>query len=66
MLANSLGATGQNYYVRELLDKFDVMGNFANWFARGLIDTSQIVFYLGGVAFFLFLTGVSLSSRRIA
>ncbi|MFN8824820.1 MAG: ABC transporter permease [Planctomycetota bacterium] len=66
MLANNLGAAGQNYYVRELLDKFDVMGNFANWFARGLIDTSQIVFYLGGVAFFLFLTGVSLSSRRIA
>lgn len=61
-----LGELAQNYYVRELLDKFDVMGNFASWFARGLIDTSQIVFYLGGIAFFLFLTVVSLSSRRIA
>lgn len=65
MLANSLGAAGQNYYVRELIDKFDVNGNFDNWFARGLIDTSQIAFYVGGIAFFLFLTGISLSSRRI-
>jgi hypothetical protein len=33
---------------------------------RGLIDTSQVAFYVGGIAFFLFLTGISLSSRRIA
>jgi len=66
LLQAQLGPLAQNYYVRELLDKFDVMGNFASWFARGLIDTSQVVFYLGGVAFFLFLTVVSLSSRRIA
>ncbi|MCU0866272.1 MAG: ABC transporter permease [Planctomycetes bacterium] len=57
---------GSNYYVRELLDKFDVMRNFSEWFARGLIDTSQIVFYLGGIAFFLFLCTISLSSRRLA
>jgi hypothetical protein len=66
MLANNLGAAGQNYYVRELLDKFDVMGNFANWFARGLIDTSQVAFYVGGIVFFLCLTGISLAARRIA
>ena len=65
ILAAQLGATAQNYYVRELLDKFDVMGNFGNWFARGLIDTSQVAFFVGGIAFFLFLTGISLSSRRI-
>lgn len=61
-----LGEWGQNYYVRELLDKLDVMRNFSEWFARGLIDTSQVAFYVGGIAFFLSLTGISLASRRIA
>jgi ABC-2 type transport system permease protein len=65
-LSAQLGEAGQNYYLRELLDKLDVMRNFTEWFARGLIDTSQIAFYLGGVLFFLFLTTVSLSSRRVA
>lgn len=61
-----LGELGSNYYVRELLDKLDVMRNFSEWFARGLIDTSQVAFYVGGIAFFLGLTGISLASRRIA
>ena len=65
-IAAQLGEWGQNYYVRELLAKIDVMNNFGQWFARGLIDTSQVAFYLGGIAFFLFLTGIGLSSRRIA
>jgi len=65
-IAAGIGEAGQNYYVRELLDKFDVMRNFSDWFSRGLIDTSQVVFYVGGVAFFLFLTTVSVSSRRVA
>lgn len=56
----------QNYYVRELMAMIDVAGNFGQWFARGLIDTSQVVFYIGGIGFFLFLTGISLASRRIA
>lgn len=56
---------GDGYYVRELLDKLDVMRNFSEWFARGLIDTSQVAFYVGGILFFLFLTTVSLSSRRV-
>jgi ABC-2 type transport system permease protein len=55
-----------SYYLRELLEKLDVMRNFNEWFARGLIDTSQVVFYAGGMLFFLFLTTVSLSARRIA
>lgn len=66
MLASNLGPLAQEYYVRELLDKLDVMRNFNEWFARGLIDTSQIAFYLGGITFFLCLTGISLASRRIA
>lgn len=65
MLGGALG-NDTNYYVRELIDKLDVMRNFSEWFARGLIDTSQIVFYLGGIGFFLFLTTISLSSRRLA
>jgi hypothetical protein len=52
--------------VRELLEKCSVMTNFSEWFARGLIDTSQVVFYLGGIGCFLFLATVSLSSRRVA
>lgn len=54
------------YYARELMNKLDVYGNFSGWFARGLIDSSQVVFYLGGIAFFLFLTWISLTSRRLA
>ncbi|MCR9244153.1 MAG: ABC transporter permease [bacterium] len=65
-LPAQLGELGQNYYVRELLDKFDVMRNFSEWFARGLIDTSQVAFYISGIAFFLFLTVVSVASRRVA
>jgi ABC-2 type transport system permease protein len=66
LIATELGELSQQYYVRELLDKLDVMRNFSEWFARGLVDTSQIVFYLGGITFFLCLAGISLASRRIA
>ena len=65
-LAVWLGDLARNYYVRELLDRLDVMRNFSEWFARGLIDTSQVVFFVGGIVFFLGLTGISLASRRIA
>lgn len=66
MLAQRVEQWGDNYYLRELFGKLDVMGNFRDWFARGLIDTSQVAFYLGGIACFLFLTTVSLASRRFA
>ena len=66
MLRSAFGSASQDYYVRELLTKLDVYGNFSNWFARGLIDTSQVAFYLGGIGFFLFLTWTSLTSRRMA
>ena len=52
--------------VAQLFEKFDVLGNFNIWFARGLIDTSQIWFFVGGTLFFLFLTVLSLGSRRFA
>lgn len=57
---------GIGYYVTELYQKLQVMDHFGNWFARGLIDTSLIVFYLGGAAFFLVLTSLSLQSRRVS
>lgn len=65
-IGGQLGELAQHYYVRELLQKLDVSRSFSEWFARGLIDSSQIAFYVGGMLFFLFLTTVSLSSRRIA
>ena len=33
-------------------------------FTRGLIDTSHIAFYVGGAAFFVFLTVKSLEARK--
>jgi ABC-2 type transport system permease protein len=66
MLRSAFGSASNDYYVRELLTKLDVYGNFSNWFARGLIDTSQVAFYIGGIGFFLFLTWTSLTSRRMA
>ena len=65
-LAQYAGELRESYYVRELLAKLDVYGNFSNWFARGLVDTSQVAFYVGGIGFFLFLTWTSLTSRRLA
>ncbi len=66
MLAAALGDKGESFYVRELITKLDVTRNFGDWFARGLIDTSQLVFYVGGIAFFLFLTAASVSARRVS
>jgi ABC-2 type transport system permease protein len=66
MVRQELGEGVNSYYVEELLAKLDVMGNFAQWWARGLVDTSQIWFYAGGTMFFLFLTVLSFSARRVA
>jgi ABC-2 type transport system permease protein len=65
-VAAQLGDLATNFYVRELIEKLDVMRSFGDWFARGLVDTSQVAFYVGGITFFLFLTTISLTSRRIA
>lgn len=54
-----------NFHVRELYDKLNVGDHFNHWFARGLVDTSQIAFFVGGIAFFLFLTVLSLQWRRV-
>ncbi|MEM7202588.1 MAG: ABC transporter permease [Planctomycetota bacterium] len=51
-------------WAETLLEQINVADHLTNWFARGLVDTSQIVFYLAGTAFFLFMTVKSLESRR--
>jgi ABC-2 type transport system permease protein len=51
-------------FVQTLLAQANVFDHLSNWFARGLIDTGQVVFYLGGILFFLFLTVKSLESRK--
>ena len=51
-------------WVRTLIEQSNVSDHLANWFTRGLVDTGQVAFYLAGAAFFLFLTVLSLGSRR--
>ena len=51
-------------WVRTLADQLNVLSHLQHWFTRGLVDTSQIVFYVAGTLFFLFLTYKSLESRR--
>ena len=65
MLGSLMGSTVSESYVgRVLLQQMNVGDHLGNWFSRGLVDTSQIVFYLGGCLFFLFLTVKSLESRK--
>ena len=51
-------------WVQVIYQHVNVFDHLSNWFARGLVDTSQVVFYLGGSMFFLFLTVKSMESRR--
>ena len=65
MIGGQLGATGaESYTSRVLLAQINVLDHLGNLFARGLVDSSQVVFYLGGSLFFLFLTVKSLESRK--
>lgn len=51
-------------WVRTLVEQINVFDHLQSWFTRGLIDTSQIAFYVAGTLFFVFLTVKSLESRR--
>jgi ABC-2 type transport system permease protein len=53
-----------SYFMRMLHEQINVIGHLGNWFGRGLIDSSQVMFYLGGTLFFLFLTVMTLGSRK--
>ncbi len=65
LLRGYIGDPKEHPYLAQLVDKLDVNGNFQQWFARGLIDTSQIWFYVGATTFFLFLCVQSFSARRV-
>jgi len=51
-------------WVETLVEQINVYDHLNNWFSRGLIDSSQVVFYVAGTFFFLFLTVKSLESRK--
>ncbi|NQW24184.1 MAG: ABC transporter permease [SAR202 cluster bacterium] len=55
------GAVGGG--VGEIIGEMGLRGHFSD-FARGVIDTTNIVYYLSVIAFFLFLSIRSLESRR--
>jgi ABC-2 type transport system permease protein len=51
--------------------KSETLGYFNLWdhmeeFARGVVDTRRVVYYVSATAFFLFLTTISLSAKREA
>jgi ABC-2 type transport system permease protein len=50
--------------VQPVVAQVNVVEHLQAWFFRGLLNTGQIVFYLGGTAFLLFLTTRSLEARR--
>lgn len=57
-------AARESHFVRTLLEQLNLYDHLSNWFTRGLIDTSHIAFYVGGAAFFVFLTVKSLEARK--
>lgn len=57
-------AAARYSFVEILLEQTNVFDHLQSWFSRGLIDTSQVVFYLGGTLFFLFLTVKAVESRK--
>lgn len=64
-LGPTVAEYGNDFYALQVLyEKLMVLDHIGNWFGRGLVDTSQVVFYVGGTVFFLFLTALSLGSRR--
>jgi ABC-2 type transport system permease protein len=50
--------------VRALVGQISVNDHLSDWFARGLVDSGHIVFYVSGTVYFLFLTTLSLEARR--
>ena len=53
-----------SYFVRMLHEQTNVIDHLGNWFGRGMVDSGKVMFYVGGTLFFLFLTVMSLGSRK--
>lgn len=65
LLLPSVALLSEDYpFVVTLFSQIHVMDHLQSWFSRGLIDTGRCAFYVTGVAFFLFLTTISLEARR--
>lgn len=54
----------ESHFLRTVVDQLNVLEHLGNWFMRGLIDTSQVAFYVGGTLFFLYLTVKALEARK--
>ncbi len=54
------GADPSRQTIIDYLNMWDHMDEFA----RGIVDTRRLVYYLSGMAFFLFLSTVVLSSKK--
>lgn len=57
---NSMSMSGSS---KEVLDYLSLIGHYEN-FVKGVIETKSVVYYLSFIAAGLFLTGVSLESRK--
>ncbi len=57
---NSMSMSGNK---KEVLDYLSLIGHFGD-FVKGVIDTKAVVYYLSFISAGLFLTGVSLESRK--
>jgi len=55
---------GEHYLVTAFVEQTSVFDHLRHWFGRGMIDSSKVMFYLGGCGLFLFLTVRSLESRK--
>ncbi len=66
VLLNDLlgGGVDQAYLLQVFLRQINVNDHLSSWFGRGLINSSHLLFYIGGTMTFLFFTVKSLESRR--
>jgi ABC-2 type transport system permease protein len=55
---------GDTYLVNSFMEQSAVFDHLQNWFGRGMIDSSKVMFYCGGCCLFLFLTVRALESRK--
>lgn len=55
---------GETYLVSAFIEQTSVFDHLRHWFGRGMIDSSKVMFYLGGCCLFVFLTVRSLESRK--
>ncbi|MCA8955789.1 MAG: ABC transporter permease subunit [Planctomycetes bacterium] len=55
---------GDSYLLNVFIEQTSVFEHLRDWFGRGQVDSSKVVFYLAATALFLFLTVRSLETRK--